>query len=92
MNMGLFEASDLAEAIANALHATGLGGELHKYHPRWAAEWRRLEGIETGVEPQAGTDPWIKNTASRLMTCLPAHGSVLTELAAQLKLDLSVPD
>jgi 2-polyprenyl-6-methoxyphenol hydroxylase-like FAD-dependent oxidoreductase len=90
MNLGLFEASDLAEAIAHVLHATGSVGELDKYHHRWTAEWRRLEGIEDGVKPQAGADPWIKKTASLLMTCLPAHGSVLTELAAQLKLDLAV--
>jgi 2-polyprenyl-6-methoxyphenol hydroxylase-like FAD-dependent oxidoreductase len=90
MNLGLFEANELAEAIAHVLHATGSVGELDKYYNRWTAEWRRLEGIENGVKPLAGADPWIQKNASRLMTCLPAHGNVLTELAAQLKLDLAL--
>ncbi|HET8547102.1 MAG TPA: NAD(P)/FAD-dependent oxidoreductase [Bryobacteraceae bacterium] len=86
MNVGLAEANDLADALARVLRDRADPQQLAGYGQRWTAEWRRLHGIDGGLAPHDGADPWIAQNAHRLMTCLPAHGAELNALAGQLRL------
>jgi NADPH-dependent dioxygenase len=86
MNLGLFEARDLAEILARVLREGGRLDELDGCHQRWESVWRHLLGVDGGLHPQPLVDPWIGRHAARLMFCLPAHGAELTALANQLGL------
>lgn len=86
MNTGFCEAKELADGIAQALHGGAGGGDLAQYSARWLGEWRRLQGLEGGLHPMPGCDPWVARHAQRLISCLPAHGAALAALAGQLKL------
>lgn len=88
MNLGLFEAHELAETLSRILHRVGSRTQLETYNDRWMAEWRRLQGIEGGLRASAETDPWVRQNAARLTGCLPAHGVELASLADQVKLHL----
>jgi 2-polyprenyl-6-methoxyphenol hydroxylase-like FAD-dependent oxidoreductase len=88
MNIGLAEASDLAETLARVLRERAGSQELEAYNRRWTAEWRRLHALDSrGLTPQDGADPWLVERAPQLITCLPAHGSELRTLAGQLHLN-----
>ena len=86
MNLGLFEARDLAGILTRVLREGSRLDELDGYHRRWEAVWRRLLGVEGGLRPQPQVDLWIGQRAARLMSCLPAHGAELTALANQMGL------
>lgn len=89
MNMGLLEASELAESFSRILAGKGTLAELEDYNQRWTATWRQLQGLERGLRATSRTDPWIRDRADRLMACLPAHGAALEDLAAQLGLEVT---
>jgi NADPH-dependent dioxygenase len=88
MNVGFFEANDLAEAIPNILRNAGSLDQLSAYNNRWTSAWRQLHGLDGGFQPQPGCDPWVRDHAAQLVSCLPAHGPELTALAQQLKLQI----
>ena len=81
MNMGMFEAEELAAALAG-----GTPGALDAYNSHWTQQWRQLQGLETPMRPGPATDPWIAQHAAALTSCLPAHGADLVALAGQLGL------
>lgn len=89
MNVGLREAEELTQAMAGPARRGANAEPLQEYSDRWLREWRFLSGLEGGLKPQAGTDPWIANNAARLLPCLPATGDDLAALAGQLKLDVN---
>jgi len=89
MNMGLLEANELAGAFSRILAGEGSQAELEDYNNRWTATWRQLHGLEGGLRATSQTDPWIRDRADRLMACLPAHGTTLAHLAAQLGLEVT---
>ena len=91
MNLGFEEAADLAETVARILTNMASSRELEAYDTRWTSAWRQLQGREGGLRPKAGTDPWMAQHASRLVSCLPAHGSELGQMAEQLGLELADP-
>ena len=86
MNIGLSEVHDLAARVARLLRSQGSLESLESYSSRWLTEWRTLQCLGGGLKPQADTDPWVKEHADRLLSCLPAHGVELGKLAGQLKL------
>jgi 3-(3-hydroxy-phenyl)propionate hydroxylase len=86
MNVGLFEAHDLAGILARILRQRSTADELAAYERRWMGVWRQLLGLEGGLRPQPQADPWASRCADRLLACLPAHGAELTAMAAQLRL------
>ena len=83
MNAGFFEAQDLAGALAHILREKGAASEFASYNDCWLTAWRQLHG-SLSTEPHS--DPWIAAHAGALMSCLPAHGAALNNLAAQLGL------
>ena len=85
MNLGLTEASELAGIIA----AGGAADAFAAYDARWINEWRKLLGVSASLHADPHPDPWIAARASRLLSCLPAHGEELAALAGQVGLALS---
>lgn len=89
MNVGFREANDLAKIIGGILREGESPDHLENYNRDRIAEWRSLLGLEDGLTPMAGVDPWIQEHKDRLLACLPASGPELSRLAAQLKLKLA---
>ncbi len=88
MNVGMREARDLANLITGILQGGQAHDELETYNMDRLNEWRKLLGLEAGLKPQAGCDPWLRTYADTLLSCIPASGSVMRQLASQLKLQV----
>jgi NADPH-dependent dioxygenase len=86
MNAGLAEALDLTSRIADG------GGEerLSVYDRDVRAGWGKLLELSEGkgIEATADADPWVRDHAARILTCLPATGDDLARLAEQLGLKI----
>lgn len=86
MNVGLREGQSLAEALAGVLHQNQSIDRLDGYARQRRAEWRTLLGLKGGLEAMPTADPWVRQVAGRLLSCLPASGSVLAGLVDRLGL------
>lgn len=87
MNVGLREAQDLAEIIADILRDGRSVEDLEAYNRDRRGEWRYLLGMEEGLAPTSTTDPWVAARSERLLPCIPASGNNLAQLANQLGLE-----
>jgi 2-polyprenyl-6-methoxyphenol hydroxylase-like FAD-dependent oxidoreductase len=88
MNVGFREAHELAGIMAGILQNGEAIGRLETYNIHWQSEWRRLLGLNGGLQPTDTTDPWIANRADRLLPSLPASADDLVAMATQLGLRL----
>ena len=86
MNIGLREARDLAEVISRALHEGEPTEPLKAYNARSLARWRRLLGLDDGLECSEGTSPWVRRHKDRFLSCLPAYGADFADFAGQIGL------
>ena len=86
MNVGLFEARDLAVTLERILRHGAPVEELEDYDRRWMAVWRELHSLDGGLQPEGELDPWVGAHAKALTACLPAHGEELRRMAVQLGL------
>lgn len=86
MNSGLNEASQLARLFAEALDGRPIQDDLMHYQRQRLQEWRFLQGLGGGLRPDGSADPWVCQRAARILRCLPASGTDLDLLAAQLHL------
>jgi 2-polyprenyl-6-methoxyphenol hydroxylase-like FAD-dependent oxidoreductase len=85
LNLGLFEANQLAEAVSSA----DAPSSLKLYGEHWLSEWRTLQGLGGDeVRLCEGADPWLAAYKDRLPALLPAHGSAHRSLASQLGLSI----
>ncbi|HXK16203.1 MAG TPA: NAD(P)/FAD-dependent oxidoreductase [Polyangiaceae bacterium] len=86
LNIGLDEASELGLRIGDALrhpsHAP-FGDELDRKRRQ---QWRQLLGLEERAALGGRSPEWAWRHLGRLMSCLPASGSDLDDLLAQLRL------
>lgn len=89
MNVGLREAAELAEIIAGALRDGQPLDRLQTYNQQRLTEWQQLLGVDGGLKPTDRTDPWIRQSAARLLPCLPATSSELASLVQPLGLRLA---
>ena len=88
MNLGLFEAWDFGHAIARVLHEGAPLSEVQNCGMRWQAEWRTLHGLDGGLKAGVNADSWIASKTTELLSCIPAHGRKLGQLAGQIGLSL----
>jgi len=88
MNVGLREAADLTAIIAGVLRDGQPGDGLREYNQQRLAEWQQLLGLAGGLKPTDRADPWLRQSAERLLPCLPASGSELANLVQPLGLRL----
>jgi 2-polyprenyl-6-methoxyphenol hydroxylase-like FAD-dependent oxidoreductase len=86
LNVGLDEASELAQRMADALMNPSQApfGEL--YSAKRTRQWRALLGIEPRVSQSPRTPDWARRHLRSLLACLPASGADLDELLDQLRL------
>ncbi|MEZ5964471.1 MAG: NAD(P)/FAD-dependent oxidoreductase [Planctomycetota bacterium] len=87
MNVGLREAWDLGNHLADILQDRATPAVLEDYGQARTREWRRLLGLEGGLRATAHTDPWIASQRHLLPSCIPASGADYARLAAQLGLE-----
>jgi 2-polyprenyl-6-methoxyphenol hydroxylase-like FAD-dependent oxidoreductase len=86
MNVGMREGADLADRVAQALGGGSVAGLLEGYGVARIAEWRRLLGLDGLLVGREGPDAWPAKHRAQLLSCLPASGSELEQLAGQLGL------
>ena len=86
MNVGLLEASDLANSIVRILQDNESNELLKIYNDDWQTEWRFLLGLEDGIKPGEKVNPWVREHSTALLPCIPASGDDLTKLLAQVGL------
>jgi len=80
-------------ALAERMAAGGNGGAaggpaFEDYERSVRSGWQGLLELAEGkaVEATAEADPWVAERAGRILSCLPASGDDLTQLAGQLGL------
>lgn len=78
MNVGLREVHDLAQRMERVL--AGDDGALSGYDAERRAEWEGLLAAPT----DALSGGWLDHNRERVLACLPASGTHLAQLAAQL--------
>jgi 2-polyprenyl-6-methoxyphenol hydroxylase-like FAD-dependent oxidoreductase len=87
MNVGLQEANDFAERVQRVLHRHESAAGLQEWNDHWSGVWRQLHGLHGGLTAAAGADPWIREHAHQLVSCLPGYGKTAGMLARQLGLE-----
>ena len=88
MNLGLAEASELAERIAGVLHDHSPLNLLESYDQKCRAQWDHLLGTKQPPTLSDRANPWVRRRASEILRCVPASGEALSLLLAQLDLGI----
>jgi 2-polyprenyl-6-methoxyphenol hydroxylase-like FAD-dependent oxidoreductase len=88
MNLGLAEASELAETIAGILLNKGSLNLLDSYNEKRLAEWESLLGTKRPMKLSGQANPWVRRRASDILRSVPASGAALALLLGQLGLGL----
>jgi 3-(3-hydroxy-phenyl)propionate hydroxylase len=86
MNSGLMEARELAARIARILRVGGSAPLLEEFATETLRAWQRLLGAGREVRALPGADPWVRQTATRILACVPASGDDLEPLLKQIGL------
>jgi NADPH-dependent dioxygenase len=88
MNLGLAEASELAESMAAILHDNSSLNLLESYNQKCRAQWDHLLVTKQPPTLSDQANPWVRRRASEILRCVPASGEALSLLLAQLGLSL----
>lgn len=86
MNLGLLEAEDLAGKLAQVLRGEASEAVLSGYGQAHHSVWRRLLDPAGPPAPDAAVKPWVAAHRRAILSALPASGSALALLLAQLGL------
>ncbi len=86
MNVGLREARDVADVIAQRRDTLAYQTALDAYRDARRREWNFLLGIEGGLELRDDAHAWLKPYKDRLISAIPASGRDLEMIAGQLGL------
>ena len=84
MNSGLVEARELAARISR-IRAGGMPSLLKEFATEAHKTWQWFFGASM-VRALPGADPWVQQTAARILACLPASGDDLEPLLRQIGL------
>jgi 2-polyprenyl-6-methoxyphenol hydroxylase-like FAD-dependent oxidoreductase len=88
MNSGLVEASELASRMARILRG-GTPSLLQEFATATQKTWQWLLGGEQVVRALPRADPWVRQSAARILACLPASVDDLEPLLQQIGLTVS---
>lgn len=88
LNVGLYEARELAETIADCVRAGSPELLSARYEPRRRAEWHRLLASEPTAPLSPRVPDWVKRHFAKIVSSLPASGDDLDDLLDQLGLAL----
>lgn len=89
MNVGMLEAEALVACLKKELRQHAGAGTLQQYNSDRQAEWSALLGLNGGLKPRDKTSNWVKSRLQRILSCIPASGGTLKQLANQLELDFA---
>lgn len=84
MNLGLDEATMLADQFTAILRGQAGLDSLAQYQHDRHQVWQQM--LSGALHPTQTASPWIRQRAGRILPCLPAGGTDLIALAAQLGL------
>jgi 2-polyprenyl-6-methoxyphenol hydroxylase-like FAD-dependent oxidoreductase len=95
MNSGMVEARGLAVRIARILREGAPSSLLDEFAEGTHDVWQSLLGASTrpgaGGRALEGAAPWVRQTAARIIACVPASGEDLNPLLAQIGLSAGLP-
>ena len=86
MNSGLVEARELAARISRVLRDGGAAPLLQEFATETHEAWQRLLDASRTVRALPGADSWVRQTAARILACIPASGDDLEPLLEQIGL------
>ena len=86
MNSGLVEARELATRISRIERAGGEPSLLEEFATGISRAWDSLLGAGEAVRALPGAEPWVSQTAARIVACIPASGEDLEPLLQQIRL------
>ena len=88
MNVGFYEAYDLARRMTDILRKGASLELLRYYNEERSREWKMLLGITNRLRTRPDTPAWAHRLALRLVPSLPASGRDLNALLEQVGLRL----
>jgi 2-polyprenyl-6-methoxyphenol hydroxylase-like FAD-dependent oxidoreductase len=88
MNVGLLEARDLVQRIADCVESSSGLTALERYGSERGREWHKLLGLNVRFDLLPHAPPWLATHARRVVPALPASGAELTQLLSGLGLRL----
>jgi 2-polyprenyl-6-methoxyphenol hydroxylase-like FAD-dependent oxidoreductase len=86
MNSGLVEARELAGRVSRIQRAGGPPALLEEFAAETQQTWQWLLGAGPSVRAVPQADPWVRQNAARILSCMPASGDDLEPLLAQIGL------
>jgi 2-polyprenyl-6-methoxyphenol hydroxylase-like FAD-dependent oxidoreductase len=89
MNWGLVEARELAARISAIQRTWEAPSRLEEFATETHEAWQRLLGAGRTVRALPGADPWVRQTAERIVSCIPASGDDLEPLLEQIGLTIA---
>jgi 2-polyprenyl-6-methoxyphenol hydroxylase-like FAD-dependent oxidoreductase len=84
LNVGIYEAHDLARRISAQLEGSGAAGLGVAYTRQRRIEWQRLFGVGPSAPLMQGAPAWVCDHIPKLLPSLPAAGDDLDDLLEQL--------
>ncbi|HJY34598.1 MAG TPA: FAD-dependent monooxygenase [Vicinamibacterales bacterium] len=88
LNSGLVEARELAARISAIRRAWEAPSRLEEFATETHEAWQRLLGADRTVRALPGADPWVRQSAERIVSCIPASGDDLEPLLEQIGLTI----
>jgi 2-polyprenyl-6-methoxyphenol hydroxylase-like FAD-dependent oxidoreductase len=88
LNSGLVEARELAARISAIRRAWEAPSRLEEFATETHEAWQRLLGADRTVRALPGADPWVRQSAERIVSCIPASGDDLEPLLGQIGLTI----
>ena len=89
MNSGLVEGRELAARISAIQRTWEAPSRLEEFATETHEAWQRLLGAGRSVSALPGADPWVRQTAARIVSCIPASGDDLEPLLKQIGLTIA---
>ena len=89
LNSGLVEARELAARISAIRRAWEAPSRLEEFATETHEAWQRLLGADRTVRALPGADPWVRQAAARIVSCIPASGDDLEPLLEQIGLTIA---
>ena len=86
MNSGLFEARELAARMSGILRTGAPPSILQRFATETHGTWQFLLGASGCVRALPGADPWVRQNATRILSCIPTSGNDLEPLLEQIGL------
>jgi 2-polyprenyl-6-methoxyphenol hydroxylase-like FAD-dependent oxidoreductase len=84
MNVGLFEATEVAWRLAHVILASAPTELLDSYDKASRAEWQHLLQLSQAPPLPPAADAWIQENLKTLIPCLPASGAELDAILREL--------